>query len=84
MPPDTKAPPAETMSSEKVEEQILNQLRAEPMLSGTNVDASVDNNSVVLTGSVETMTQHDLAVHIADANAGDRKIVDKIKIRQQT
>ena len=84
MPPDTKAPPPETMSSEKVEGQILQQLRDEPSLSGTNVDARVDDTSVVLTGSVDTMTQHDLAVRIAQSNAGDRKVVDKIKVKQQT
>ena len=84
LPPDTHAPPPETMSSEKVASQIIHQLRAEPSLASTNVDARVDDNSVVLTGSVDTMTQHDLAVRIVQANAGDRKIVDKIKIKQQT
>jgi osmotically-inducible protein OsmY len=84
LPPDTQAPPAQTMSSEKVEGQIIQQLRAEPALSSTNVVARVDDNSVVLTGSVDTMTQHDLAVRIVQANAGDRKIVDKINIKQQT
>lgn len=84
MPPDTQAPPPEIMSSQKLEGQILDQLRAEPTLSGTNVDARVDNKSVVLTGSVDTMTQHDLAIRIAQANAGDRKVVDKIKVKQQT
>jgi hypothetical protein len=84
MPPDTEAPPPETMSSEKVEGQILDQLRAEPSLSATNIDARVDDNSVVLTGSVDTMIQHDLAVRIAQSNAGDRKVVDRIKVKQQT
>jgi hypothetical protein len=83
MPPDTKAPPPERMSSEKVEGQILSQLRAEPSLSGTNIDARVDDNSVVLTGNVDTTTQHHLAVRIAQSNAGSRKIVDKIKVKQQ-
>jgi len=84
MPPDTKAPPPQAMSSERVERQILDQLNAEPTLSVTNIDARVDDDSVVLTGSVDTMTQHDLAVRIAQAKAGDRKIVDRITIRQQT
>ena len=84
MPPDTQAPPPHTISSEKAEGQILQQLRDEPSLSGTNVDAKADDNSVVLTGSVDTMAQHDLAVRIAQANAGDRRIVDKIKVKQQT
>jgi osmotically-inducible protein OsmY len=84
MPPDTPAPPAQTMPSQRVEGQILDQLKAEPTLSGTNIDARVDNDSVVLTGSVDTLAQRDLAVQVAQSNAGNRRIVDHIKVKQQT
>src|SRR5437764_15120561 len=84
LPPDTQAPPAQEMSSQRVEGQILDQLKAEPTLSDTNIDARVDNRSVVLTGSVETLAQHDLAVQIAQSNAGNRRIVDQIKVKQHT
>ena len=83
MPPDTHAPPPRAVSSEKVERQILDQLKAEPVLSNKNINAKVGDNSIVLTGIVDTMAQHDLAVRIAQSNAGDRNIVDKIKIKQQ-
>lgn len=84
MPPDTKAPPPQAMSSEKAQRQITQRLTSEPALANTNVDSTVDENSVVLTGSVDTATQHDLAVRIAQSYAGDRKLVDKIKVREQT
>jgi hypothetical protein len=84
MPPDTQAPPPQTMSTELVEQQITQRLNSEPELAKSNVDAKVDENSVVLTGSVDTETQHDLAVRIAQSYAGDRKIVDKIKVKEQT
>ncbi len=84
MPPDTQAPPPQTMSSERVEQQITQHLSSEAALAKTNVDAKVDESSVVLTGSVDTETQHDLAVRIAQSYAGERKLVDKIKVRQQT
>ena len=84
MPPDTQAPPPQTMSTERVEQQITQRLSAEPELSQSNIDAKVDESSVVLTGSVDTETQHELAVRIAQSYAGDRRIVDKIKVRQQT
>ena len=84
MPPDTQAPPEQTMSSQRVEGKILDQFSAESALAGTNIDAKVDDDSVVLTGSVDNMTQHDLAVRIAESNAGSRKIVDKIKVKQLT
>ena len=84
MPPDTQAPPPQTMSTERVEQQITQRLSAEPELSQSNIDAKVDESSVVLTASVDTETQHDLAVRIAQSYAGDRKIVDKIKVKEQT
>lgn len=83
MPPDTHAPPPDTMSDQNVEGKILNQLNAEPSLSGTNIDARVDENSVVLSGSVDTVQQHDVAIRIAQSNAGDRRIVDKIKVKER-
>lgn len=84
MPPDMQAPPPETMSSQQVEQEITQRLSSEPALSKSNIDAKADENSVVLTGSVDTETQHELAVRIAQSYAGDRKIVDKIKVKQQT
>jgi hypothetical protein len=84
MPPDTEAPPPQTTSNAQVESQILQQLDAKPSLSGTNIDARVGENSVVLTGRVDTMLQHDMAVRVAKDNAAGRKVVDKIQVKQQT
>ncbi len=84
MPPDTQAPPAQTMSSQQVEGQILQQFRDEPTLSGTNIDAKVNDHSVVLSGNADSLAQHDLAIQIAQANAGNRRVVDRIKVKQQT
>jgi len=84
MPPDTQAPPPETLSTEQAEQQITHHLVSEPALANTNVDAKVDDTSVVLSGTVDTDRQHDLAVQIAQTYAGGRQIVDKIKVRQHT
>jgi len=83
MPPDTQAPVPQAMSSKQVQGQIVKQFRDEPDLSGTNIDARVDDNSVVLTGTVNSMAQRDLAIRIAQSNAGDRTVVDRIKVQQQ-
>jgi osmotically-inducible protein OsmY len=84
MPPDTEAPPPQTMSTQQVEQQITHRFSTEPELSKSNIDAKVNDNSVVLTGSVDSETQHNLAIRIAESYAGDRRIVDKIKVKQQT
>ncbi|SRR6266568_8856494 len=84
MPPDKEAPPPQTMSTQQAEQQILQHLSSEPGLSNTNVDAKVSDSSVVLTGSVDTETQHQLALRIAQSYAGGRNIVDNINVRQHT
>lgn len=84
MPPDQEAPPPKRPSTKEVEQQIQQGLNSEPALSNANVSVKVDESSAVLTGTVNTGEQHDLAVRIAQSYVGDRKIVDKIKLRKQT
>lgn len=84
LPPDTEAPPSKSMSPQEAEQQITRHLGSEPTLSDTNLDAKVDETSVVLTGTVNSEKQHQLALGIAQSYAGQRKIIDKIKVRQHT
>jgi hypothetical protein len=84
MPPDHKAPPPEALSTTQVEQQIQDHFKAEPGLANTNVTIEADDSSVVLSGIVDNVAQHALALRIAGSYAGDRKIVDKITVRQQT
>jgi BON domain len=83
MPPDTKAPPPESMPSADVQQQMQKKLATEPLLANADVNATVDDTSVVLTGTVESEEQHDLALRIAESYAGDRRIVDRLKVRQR-
>ncbi len=83
MPPDTKAPSPRGLSAAEIAKQIQEKLNSEPGLVNTQIGVNTNAKSVTLTGSVETERQHDLALRIAQSYAGDRKIVDKIKIRGQ-
>lgn len=80
MPPDQNAPP---MSTAEVKEQIQARLISDPALSNTTVDVMADETSVALVGSVDTEKQRTIAIRIARAYAGDRKVIDKIGVRQQ-
>jgi osmotically-inducible protein OsmY len=68
------------MSTTEIQQRISDDLNNDPSLANTNVAATVDENSIVLTGIVSTPQQHDIAVHIAWSHAGSRQVVDKIKI----
>jgi len=86
MPPDQRAPTPtpEATSSEQIQQQITQQLSNEPTLASANLHAEVDEASIVIAGAVDTVEQRDLAMSIARSHAGDRNVVDKIKIKQQT
>jgi hypothetical protein len=85
MPPDQEAPPeGRRLSTPEIHQRIQQSLNSEPMLRNSNVGVHVDENSVILTGTVDSEQQHDLALLIAQSYAGDRKIVDQIKVIQQT
>jgi hypothetical protein len=84
LPPDEKAPPPRALSTAEVRQQITSHLSSEPALAKTNLDARVSASSVALTGQVATEEQHDVALRIARSYAGNRKLVDKIKVGQQT
>jgi len=84
MPPDTKAPPPQRLSAAQVEQQIQDKLNSEPALANTKVSVRTNDRSVTLTGAVNTEQQHDFALRIARSYAGNRKIVDKIKVQERT
>src|SRR4029077_10325509 len=79
-PPDTAAPERHPMSATEIQRQIQDRFSNEPALANTTLTATADESSVVLTGTVNSTQQHDIAVHIARSYAGTRQIIDKIKI----
>ena len=83
MPPDTKAPPPQALSTAQIEQHVQDVFSSEPALAGTNLAVKANDQSVTLTGTVATEGQHDLALRIAQSYAGERKVVDKIKVRGQ-
>ena len=84
MPPDQQAPPPRMSTPEKVQQQIEQHLNSESALQNSKVTVHVSDDVVTLSGTVNTEQQHDLALRIAHSYAGDRKIVDKIELMQQT
>lgn len=82
MPPDTAAPPPQTtMSSAQIAQQIQEDIGAEPSLVNTNVRVKVDESNIILTGVVDNENQHQSALRIAQAHAGQRRVVDKIEVK---
>jgi osmotically-inducible protein OsmY len=82
MPPDQKAPPPQRLSTQEIQQQIQEHFNSEPTLANTNLAVQADESSVVLTGTVDSDVQRDLALRIVQSYAGDRKLVDRVKVPQ--
>jgi len=84
LPPDTQAPAQQTLSTEQVQQQIQAKLDTEPILRGVQLTVVADEDTVTLRGDIDSEDQHDAALRIAQSYAGDRKIVDKLVMKQRT
>ncbi len=81
MPPETRAPAPNDPTDAELQQQIDHKLATEPLLEHLLLKASVNDKTIVLTGTVDNEQQHRLALRVAESYAGQRRIIDKIKIR---
>ncbi len=80
--PDTKKPKKHESSSKDVQEKLEKALdNKNAAYQGSNIKTAVDNQSVTLTGTVNSSMQHEMALQIARAYAENRQIVDKLVIQ---
>ena len=81
MPPDTRAPAPSEPTDAEVQEQIEQKLATEPLLEHLRLTATANDHTLILSGTVQNEQQHKLALRIAQSYAGERRVVDKITIR---
>jgi hypothetical protein len=82
MPPDTPAP-AHEIPNDELQAQIQDEMAAQPGLT-ESVNVIVNDEAIVLTGTVDNEQQHELALRIASNYAGDREVIDKIEMVGRT
>lgn len=81
------APEAKTkshqMSTKDVQENLQKALdNKNPAYSGSNIQTAVDDQTITLSGTVTSSSQREMARQIAQAYAGNRKIIDRMVISQ--
>jgi hypothetical protein len=79
-PPHTNAPPPQELTAAEIQDQIQNKLNSEPALNNCELQATVDDTSVALIGTVQNEQQYALAIRIAQSYAGERRILYNITI----
>jgi hypothetical protein len=77
--PNTPGPSA----NQDIQQHIQKDLSTEPVLASSVFDVAVDDNSIVLMGTVGDEQQHVTALRIAASYAGDRVIVDAIQAQEK-
>lgn len=87
-PSQTQQPPSsipqqqqQPMANSDAQSQIQNALGNDPSLSGANVQASVDDQSITLTGNVQSDAQKQRVLALIAPYQAQRKIVDKITVK---
>jgi len=80
--PNTK-PDHHQMSTKDVAEKLQKDLdNKNAAYAGSKIQPVVDDQSITLSGSVTSQSQHEMAMQLAKAYAGDRRIIDRLVIQQ--
>ena len=88
--PQTQRPPAlpeqqgqaGEISSSEIQQQLQQSISEDPTLSDAKVETKVDDQSIILTGTVQDETQHRKVLATVEPFAGKRKIVDKLMVKK--
>jgi hypothetical protein len=80
-PPETQAPAA---ASSDIQDQIQRSISKDPGLADAQVNTSVDEQTITLTGTVQDETQHQKVLQLVQPYAGQRKIEDKLVVKQKS
>jgi osmotically-inducible protein OsmY len=66
--------------SDQVKSDIQTAFRNEPTLTSSNITVSVSDDSIELNGSAPSAKDRDEAKRIAQSFAGNRRVVDNVKV----
>jgi hypothetical protein len=78
-PPETPQAQSSSGQNQRIHDSISDLLNSDPVLSGSDVDAVVDDHNIVLTGKVQSHAQHERVLQLVSSYGRWRKIVDKIQ-----
>jgi hypothetical protein len=68
----------QTEANRRIHDSISDLLDSDPVVNGADVDATVDDHNITLTGTVESYTQHQRVLQLVAQYGRWRKIVDNI------
>jgi hypothetical protein len=75
----TQTAQTQTEGNRRIHDSISDLLSSDPVVNGADVDATVDDHTITLTGTVESYTQHQRVLQLVAQYGRWRKIVDNMK-----
>ena len=72
-------PQDKSSANSTIQTNIESVLEGDPILSSADVEATVDDHNITLTGTVDSYAQHQRVLQLVEPYARYRKVVDKIK-----
>ncbi len=76
--PPKSSPAEEQAKRDKIAHEIEKEIHSDSRLKGADVKATVEDNDIVMTGTVKNDQQRRLALHFAEAYSMGREIIDKL------
>ena len=67
--------------NERIQSNLQSAFDDDPVLSGTDLTATVDDERITLTGTVQSYLQHQRVVQLVSPYSNYREIVDKVTVR---
>jgi hypothetical protein len=74
--------PNDEQSDERIQEEVQNQLRRNPMVDATEINLSVHDGFVVLRGTVDRRGMKETAEEVAESVSGVRDVRNEIRIHK--
>lgn len=68
-------------ANQRIQSSLQNLLSDDPILDGVDVQASVNDESIILTGTVASYAQHQRVLQLAAQYGRWRKIDDRVKMQ---
>ena len=68
-------------ANERIQSNLQSVFDGDPILSGAQVAAAVNDESITLTGTVESYLQHQRVLDLVSPYYRDRMVVDKITVQ---
>ncbi len=67
--------------NERIQSNLQSAFDDDPVLSGADLTANVDDEKITLTGTVQSYLQHQRVVQLASPYSRSREIVDKVIVQ---